>query len=428
MKRRIVCLLGLAYVLAVGLTTWSLSSNPLQAQAKEKKPKDREEYDLFNSVLKETDPTKKIGLLDQWKQKYAETDYLEERWKFYMQAYQQANQPAKAIEAAKEVLKIVPKDFSANFTIASITPFLGQATPAAIADAKAAAQGLLSAEKPPNASDADWANAQKAGQFLAHQALGWAGMQEKQNEAAEQEFVKALQANPMGAQVSFWLGTVVQAQRNADKNTLALYSFARAAAYDGPGALAPQGRQQVDAFLTKAYNNYHGADAAGLAQLKNLAKASALPAPDFKIKTKEEIAAEQAEELQKKDPLLAVFTTIKQRLTDEGDGFWQSMKGTAMPKLKGTVLSATPPARPKTLTLAMTGPTAAEVTLTLDEALPRAVPEGTMITFQDAEPTEYTPNPFMIHMKGGKITDGLPQAPPAVKKAPAKKAPAKKAP
>ena len=426
MKRRIVCLLGLAYVLALGLTTWSLSSNALQAQAKEKKPKDREEYDLFNSVLKETDPTKKIGLLDQWKQKYAETDYLEERWKFYMQAYQQANQPAKAIEAAKEVLKIVPKDFSANFTIASITPFLGQATPPVIADAKAAAQGLLSAEKPPNASDADWNNAQKAAQFLAHQALGWAAMAEKQNEAAEQEFVKALQANPMGAQVSFWLGTVVQAQRNADKNTLALYSFARAAAYDGPGALAPQGRQQVDAFLTKAYNNYHGSDAAGLAELKKLAKANALPAPDFKIKTKEEIAAEQAEELQKKDPLLAVFTTIKQRLTDEGDGFWQNMKGTAMPKLKGTVLSSTPAARPKTLTLAMTGPTTAEVTLTLDEALPRAVPEGTVITFQDAEPTEYTPNPFMINMKGGKITDGLPQA-PAVKKAPAKKAAAKKA-
>ena len=97
-----------------------------------------------------------------------------------------------------------------------------------------------------------------------------------------------------------------------------------------------------------------------------------------------------------------------------------------MPKLKGTVLSATPAARPKTLTLAMSGPSTAEVTLTLDEALPRAVPEGTMITFEGSEPVEYTPNPFMINMKGGKIIDGLPQA-PAVRKAPAKKAVAKKA-
>ena len=426
MKRRIVCLLGLAYVLALGLTTWSISPNPLQAQAKEKKYKEGE-YDVLGPALKEPDPIKKIGLLDQWKQKYPETDYAQERLLAYMQAYQQSNQLAKAMDTAKELLKIAPKDFSGNLLIAMVVPFLGQATPQILADGKAAGQTLLTVERPPNVPDAAWAEAQKAAQFWSPVTLGWVAMQEKQNETAEQEFTKALKANPQFAQASLWLGTVVQAQKNPDKNTVALFHFARAAAYDGPGALPAASRQQMDAFVTKSYTNYHGQDPAGLAELKKIAKANAFPPADFKIRTKEEIAAEQAEELQKKDPLLAFFVTLKQRLTDEKDAFWQEMKGKGMPPLKGTVLSATPAARPKTLTLAMTGPATAEVTLTLDEALPRAVPEGTVITFDGAEPTEYTPNPFMIQMKGGKITAGLPQA-PAVKKAPAKKAAAKKAP
>jgi hypothetical protein len=422
-KRRMAYLLTLVLLAPLALT-WN--ARQAQAQQAEKKPKDREEYDLFNNILKETDPAKKIALLDTWKQKYAQTDYEEERWKFYMQAYQQANQPARAVEAAKEVLKLAPKDFSAHFTIASLVPFLGSADAPVLADAKSSAQGLLTAERPPNVADADWANAQKAGQFLAHQALGWAAMQEKNNELAEQEFIKALEANAQAAQVSFWLGTVVQAQRNAEKNTLALFSFARAAAYDGPGALAPAGRQQVDAFLTKAYNNYHGEDAQGLAELKKLARTNALPPPDFKILTKEELEAKRLQELQEKDPLLAVFVQIKDGLTAEGgDGLWQDMKGKGMPPMKGTVVSATPAARPRTLTLAMTQPREPEVTLTLDEPLPRAVPEGTVLTFEGAEAVEFTASPFMLKLQGGKITSGLPQPAAPAKKAPAKKAPKK---
>jgi len=414
LRRSLFCLLMLGLL-------WPAA---LPAQAQEKKPKDREEYDLFNSVLKETDPKKKLQLLDQWAQKYPGTDYKEERGKFYMQTYQQAGQPAKALEAAKEVLAIVANDFSANFTIGSLGPFLGSTDAKLLEDIEKACGGLLRAEKPANVSDADWANAKKLASFVAHQGAGWVAMVRKNNEPAEKEFIQALELTPGAAQVSFWLGTVVQAQKNPDKNTLALFCFARAAAYDGQGALAPAGRQQMDAFLSKAYSNYHGPDAEGLAQLKNLAKANALPPADFKIKSKDEIKAEQDADLQKKDPLLAFFLTIKSRLAEEGDAFWQSMKGTAMPPLKGTVIAATPALRPKTLTLGMSQATDAEITLTLETALPRKLDAGTVITFEGAEPTEYTASPFMIKMQGGKITAGLPEAPKA---APSKPKPGTKA-
>jgi len=402
---------------------------PLAAQ-QEKKPKDREEYDLFNSILKETDAKRKLQLLDQWKQKYPETDYKEERGKFYMQAYTESSQPAKSVEAAKEILAITPNEFSANFKICSVGPYLGTAEAQLLQDVDKACTGLQKAEKPAGVSDADWNAAKKLAAFVAHAGIGWVAMQRKNNEAAEKSFIQALELTPGAAQVSLWLGTVVQAQKNPDKNTLALFSFARAASFTGQGALPPANRQQMDAFLTKAYANYHGADPEGLKQLKALAANNALPPPDFKIKSKDEVQAELDADLQKKDPLLAFFVTLKKRLGEEGDGFWQSMKGTAMPKLKGTVLSATPALRPKSLTLAMTQSSEAEVTLTLDAALARKLEPGTVIEFEGAEPVEYSPTPFMVKMQGGKITAGLPEAPkpaPKPKAAPGKAAGKKKA-
>ena len=46
-----------------------------------------------------------------------------------------------------------------------------------------------------------------------------------------------------------------------------VFSFARAAVYEGPGALPPEGRKQVDEYLTKVYTKYAGSEE-GLAEIK----------------------------------------------------------------------------------------------------------------------------------------------------------------
>ena len=84
-----------------------------------------------------------------------------------------------------------------------------------------------------------------------------------------------------------------------------------AAAYDGPGALAPAGRQQIDTYLTKVYTSLHG-DNSGSADLKAMAKANALPPADFKIKSKAEIDAQKDEDLKKNNP--------QSRLLEEPEG------------------------------------------------------------------------------------------------------------
>ena len=54
--------------------------------------KDRAEYDLVEEI-KKASGEKKIELLNQWKQKYPETDFKTSRLGMYIGAYQQLNKP-----------------------------------------------------------------------------------------------------------------------------------------------------------------------------------------------------------------------------------------------------------------------------------------------------------------------------------------------
>ena len=59
---------------------------------------------------------------------------------------------------------------------------------------------------------------------------------------------------------TYWLGTAMYSEGKAPE---ALYEFARAAAYSGPGALDAATRAKAATFLQNAYQGYHG-DLSGL--------------------------------------------------------------------------------------------------------------------------------------------------------------------
>lgn len=63
----------------------------------------------------------------------------------------------------------------------------------------------------------------------------------------------------------------------------ALFYYARAVTYDGPGSLAAEGRQQLDDYLHKTYNSIYGQNEVGLDELKRLAKSYPLPPQYFQI-------------------------------------------------------------------------------------------------------------------------------------------------
>jgi tetratricopeptide (TPR) repeat protein len=411
-----------------------------QGQAAQKNWKDRDEYDLFTNITKETNGQKKLDFLNQWSTKYPNTDFKTERANLYITTYAALNRPKDAIASAKQLVADNPKDFTGLYYLTLLTLQAADASPGALDDSEKAVNGLLgalddqfaAAKKPVQVSAEDWAKARSDTEALAHTTLGWVAMQRKDNLKAEQEFTKSLQLSPASGQVSYWLGTVIVGQKDTSKLAAALFDIARAAAYDGPGALDATFRQQsVRPYLEKLYATYHG-NKDGIGDLLAATKASALPPIGFKIKSaedfeKEKLAREQ--QLAIENPKLALWLNVRTALTgpDGASYFAQNMKGAQTPAFTGKLISATPETKPKTLVLAIADGTTPDVTINLDSALPGKAEGDTTITFQGI-PESYTASPFMVTFTAEKAAikgwTGKAEAPvhhPPVKRRPVAK-------
>jgi len=398
------------------------------ATRKGKQYKDQQEYTLYKSVSEEQDLHKKLALLKTWEEKYPNSDFKEDRLRILLDTYQKLGQAANMVQTAKEILAIEPKDITSLYWITFLTPSLANTSEDALATGTKAANGLLAAEKPPTTKEADWTVAKAKFDAVAYKTLGWVAMVQKNNAQAQTEFKKSLQSDPKSGEVAYWLGQVMLARSIAEKKpemqSEALFYFARAAAYDGQGALPPAGRKQVNDYLTKAYTQIHG-DTSGLADMLALAKANDAPPANFKIKTAAEVAAEKEEELKKTNPELALWLNIKgQLLAPNGQQYFDgSMKGAAIPKLKGWLISAKPDVRSKELLLSMEGKDKpADLTLKLvgeDGRTPLALvgkPElGDELEFDGGVGDSFTQDPFMVTLdiQKSKIT-GLKEEKPVV--------------
>src|SRR5579885_2766544 len=145
------------------------------AQEKQKKVKDQGEYDLFNAYSKETDPAKKLQYLNQWVEKYPESDYQDEQLRFYSDL----NQPAKVMELGAKILAKDPKDFAALSLITANIRNLPNPTPDQLELGQKAAQTLLDnldSLKPANVKDDAWQQAKPGVQQLAKGTLLWIAM------------------------------------------------------------------------------------------------------------------------------------------------------------------------------------------------------------------------------------------------------------
>jgi len=395
-------LLSAAVLIGIGVTA-------AIAQTQEKKPQWKDgqaEYNLYEAANKATDPAKKLAALDAWKAKYPESDFKDMRLASYLLTYRALNQAAKMVETAKEILVSHPKDVNALMWLAILTESMPP-TPDSLDTGEKAAKALPDAEVPAGVTPQVWEKVKQDLTALSHKTLGFIALQRKQYETAEQEYTKVLEMNPvtpcsipvciLQAQISQLLGNTIIAEKKPERYSEALYHLARAASLTGPGALPDANKKQVDAFLVKAYNTYHGPDDAGLKDLRALAVTQPMPPAGFKIKNKNEIEAENAAKFAADNPQLALWKGIKDSLmaADGEQYFTDKLKGTAPPKLKGKLVSTKPAIRPKELLLDLDGGDNAEVTLKLETALPGKADKGTEIQFEGV-PTAFTKDPFML--------------------------------
>lgn len=395
--------IALASCLALLLATVAVP-NP-----QEKQYKDRAEYDIIVKVYGEADPVKKLALLDEWSQKYAETDYHVERSQFYLESYQKAGKTAEAVKAAKEVLTKVEGNFAANYAITLYSPYLGEADEGFVGEATQAAKAVLASipqhfgNKPDTVPQEQWDNARSQAEASAHTTVGWAQMQQKDNPGAEDSFRKVLEIDPTRAQVAYWLGQVVLDQKDAAKYDIAFAAFARAVVYDGPNAMAPEGRTQVKEYVQNLIRNNYGEESLGLywPQFEEMAKASAVPNARVELQTDAQRAFDAEQKSRKENPLLWAYLDLKKVLLGaQGDATWAKLNGALAPKMRLYVVSSNPPERPATINLTSEPGGQIEVVLNLENRRRTGVRAGTMLTI-DGVAAGLRKEPFRLTLNDG---------------------------
>lgn len=455
----------LAAVAVVGAMAVTGTAQLANAQAPEKKVKDQGEYDIFNQTLKDaSNPAQQIKDLDTWTQKYPESDYKDDRFLYYLQAYNGANMPAKVLEVgsalmARDLKSVFMKDpkagpqqvlqvlylMTANFAkMPTPTPEqVDQGTKAAQALKDYASEYFTAANKPAGTSDADWAKTKDQVSSLSNAVMmsmasrpGAEAMAKYRQDKSttnctvgEAAYQKALASYPDSSAIAFGLGTaqICLYKVTPEKIYPGLWHLARAVAID-PTLGGTSDPKPIEAYLNSTYTQYHGPDDAGLKALKDAAKASPNPPDGFKIQSQVEIATLKEEEFKKSNPQLALWMGIKKQLADAGGEqyFDSSLKSAAVPPLKGVVVEAKPACRPKELVLALSDATHPEVTLKLDAPLTGKPEMGTEVQFE-AVPMSFVKDPFMVTMDGEKAkVEGLKMTPCAGGAPPMKKAVPKK--
>ena len=430
MRVQLSAIVAVAISSAFGLgSAWGQTQQPAEqtSQTAQKSPwKDRAEYDLATSAGTEKDPQKKLDLLNQWKEKYPDTNLKEMRLEAFLGAYQALQQPEKMLATASDLLALNPKSLSALYWICVLSVNPARTASDNLDLAQKAATGLLNAEKPPQVADDQWKQTQGQMAVFAHRTLGWVYVQRKDYANAETELKTELQAKPGDSEAVYWLAGALRARAAAEKKpelfTEALFYYARGAAYDGPGSFDAARRKQLEAWLLKAYTDYHGDDPAGFQALLALAKANAVPPEGFKILSADEVANDKREQLKASNPSLALWVTVKEQLTGPGGDayFGGSMKDALVPPegqpaFQGKVISQEPARLPKVVKVSIEDGKTPDATLTFDPPLARPAEPGTIITFR-GQAKSFTKEPFMVHFEVEKENlTGWPGPPPPKK-------------
>jgi hypothetical protein len=411
---------GIGLALGWGLGTQQVKAQDAKAPAKVWQGKDggQEEFGLAQAIAKATTPKDQIEALDKWKAAFPKSDYADEREEQYLFVYEAAKMNRQAIDKAADILKTHPNQFNALYAILSLVQGLMPPTPADLDTAARTAMYVednldaifAATNRPANIPEANWGTIRPGVKDAAHNLYLWVAATRMDHPRGETDLTAYLKKDPTQASTSYSLAGEILAQNKTQpqKQPLALYHFARAAAYTGPGALPAAAQRQALDYITRTYTAYHGSSQ-GLQDLLAMAKANPFPPDDFTIASTSDIALKKAQAQAAADAANPIFAfwrdIVREPLQKEGDSYFENMKGALLPgdpgKAKGfemfkaKLISMDPANKPKTLVLALEKPDVADVTLKFDDPLPGNMEPGAILEFAGA-PVSYTKDPFMV--------------------------------
>jgi hypothetical protein len=366
--------------------------------------KDDNEQTLAIAANNEKDPKAQLEKLDKWKHDYPTTEFEVERLNLYFKDYGATNQWHEQIGIAQEMLTKFPDSLTLLRSILVALTQIPTPTAEDRAAASQAAHYIVDHADAVFAPDKAKENGMTDDQWkqLKPQMIAYANTQIDKivEDQGQEAVIDALKKDPTRIALNVWLGTEIlkEAKAHPERQSDAIFHYARAASYTGPGSLPAADRAKTKAFVDRAYKTFHGSNDG---EDKLLAAAANQALPDgFVIESTVDVAKHAAaadDAARAANPMLAQWRDMKTILTadDAQAKFDAEIKDSALPKFKGKIVSMTPAMRPKTVVVAVEKDGVADCTLTFETALPGKMEPGETLEFEGVAKS-FTKDPYML--------------------------------
>ena len=398
--------------------------------------KDPAEYNAYVAAIQQQDPNAKVSALEAFLTQYPNSVMKTTALEVLMGTYQQTNNQAKTVDAAK---RIVTAD-ACNLRALALLTFLSRQSVASglnvqqnLADlTQYGSKGVecsKTAPKPAVLSQADWDTLKKQVTTIFEGGSGFAGLQNKDYETAKTHLRAAVEGQPDDLQNVYPLALAyLTPNPRSDEDTLnGLFFMARAVNLSN-------GNADLQKFLVRTYKNFHGSED-GVNDLLACAKANPLPTADCTSKITKYVPPTPAQQ---------AHDIVKDKTPDQikqlSFGEWELVLSAGTPEDQAKVWDVIKnvPLQMEGNVIAVDGNTQlqiagsaddieakrTDITLTMVAPIPAVkMPKaGDVFDFQGT-PNAYTPTPFMMTMTDGKLLKKAGATPAPTKKPPVRRRP-----
>ena len=407
-----------------------MAAPPQAAQAKTWSS--RAEYDAYMGFVKES-PAKLIPLAEAFLQKYPNSFMKGDVLVRLMSAYAQSNDMAKAADTARKVLEVDPDSLDALAFLSYVFPFTyndkdpdkDAKLSRADGDARHGLDVLQKFQKPANVTDEQFKQAVAPKRAIFNGAVGFVALQRKDYATSITALKAAATDNPSDVYTFYRLGLAYLYSTPPDSDH-ALWYIARAVAL--AQAAKNPAADDINAFLKRAYVNYHGTDT-GLTDIITQAATSVDPPDGFKVAPLEAPKPTG-------NKMIDAFNDLTFPLKLGGETAqkqWDNVKGQPI-GLGGTLHSVEKGTDPNVLLVRIAVLDSTKQTDGYDVELKdstqpnvKNLEKGELVTFKGTADS-YTATPTFVLTLAGEVTSDIPDKPAAKPKPPVHKPPAHKPP
>lgn len=260
--------------------------------------KDAAEYNTYANAMSQSAPAAKAEAIEAFLQQYPNSIAKQPMLQQLMTAYQQSNNAAKALDAAKRLVQVDPNNLTALVFIAYLETAQANGNQQLLDDAASAAQKGLSAPKDQCMSQADYDKVKDTATPIFYRAIALDDQAKKDSQGEIDAYTKELQSykNPAATtQIpalldTYYLGQAYLQKDSKDPADLknAIWFLTRAAQF-----AKPPYQGQIETAAEYWYRKYHcsqtdapcmtGNPPPGFAQIQQLAAvpANVFPPPDY---------------------------------------------------------------------------------------------------------------------------------------------------